>query len=53
MAELAHNVEYDVAVYWDTFGKVDGSGKSSYLYMHFTAGSDYRRKASPRCNTGE
>ena len=41
MAELAHNVEYDVAVHRDAFGEVDGSGKTSNLYMHFTARSDY------------
>jgi hypothetical protein len=53
MAELAHNLEYNVAMYWDAFGKVDGSGKGSYLYMHFTAGSDYRREAPSRCNASE
>ena len=53
MAELAHNVEYDVAVYWDAFGQVDGSGKSCYLNMHFTTWSDYRGEAASRCDTGE
>ena len=53
MAELTHDLEYDVALDRDAFGKVDGSGKGSDLNMHFTAGSNHRREAAFRCYAGE
>jgi hypothetical protein len=53
MAELAHNLEYDVSLDWHAFGKVYAPGKRTYMNVHFTARPEYRGKPAPCCNTGE
>jgi hypothetical protein len=40
MAELAHNLEYDVFMDWHAFGEVYAPGKRTYMNVHLTAGPD-------------
>jgi hypothetical protein len=53
MAKLAHNLEYDVSVDWQAFGKVYAPGKGGYVNMHFAAGADHRGKPTSCSNAGK
>jgi hypothetical protein len=53
MAKLAHNQKYDIVMNWQAFGEIDGSGKSSYLNVHFSTGPHHRGKPAPCGNTRE
>jgi hypothetical protein len=53
MAKFAHNLEYNVAMYWYAFSKIDGSGEGSYVDMHFPARPNHRREAPSRCDASE